>query len=110
MRRCAPDRAARSLIGCAVGARGVGRLADKFGRKPVMIVTAALFAATAVWCAYAGSAAMFTLARFVSGIAVGAASVFYDGDVLWQSVGFTATDSLRNNVVPGVIHIAATLV
>jgi SP family sugar:H+ symporter-like MFS transporter len=41
---------------------------------------------------------------------VGINSIFYYGDVLWQSVGFSSTDSLRNNVVTGVINIAATLV
>jgi SP family sugar:H+ symporter-like MFS transporter len=63
------------LIGCALGALGAGRLADQIGRRPVMIVSAVIFAITAWWSAYAGSAEMFTLARFVSGIAVGAASV-----------------------------------
>lgn len=41
---------------------------------------------------------------------VGINSIFYYGDVLWQSVGFSSNDSLRNNVVTGVINIAATLV
>ncbi len=63
------------LIGCAVGALIAGRLADRLGRKPVMLITALVFAATAVWSAFAGSATMFTIARFFSGIAVGAASV-----------------------------------
>jgi SP family sugar:H+ symporter-like MFS transporter len=63
------------LIGCAVGALIAGRLADMIGRKPVMFATAVIFAATAIWSAFAGSASMFTVARFFSGIAVGAASV-----------------------------------
>ncbi len=63
------------LIGCAVGALVAGRLADSLGRKPVMVITAVIFAATAIWSAFAGSAAMFTVARFFSGLAVGAASV-----------------------------------
>jgi SP family sugar:H+ symporter-like MFS transporter len=41
---------------------------------------------------------------------VGINSIFYYGDVLWQSVGFSSTDSLRNNVVTGLINILATLV
>jgi SP family sugar:H+ symporter-like MFS transporter len=63
------------LLGCAVGALVAGTLADRFGRRAVMILTAVIFAATAVWAGLAGSAAMFTLARFLSGIGVGAASV-----------------------------------
>jgi SP family sugar:H+ symporter-like MFS transporter len=63
------------LIGCAIGALIAGRLADRIGRRPVMIITAAIFALTAVWSALAGTAAIFTVARLVSGVAVGAASV-----------------------------------
>jgi SP family sugar:H+ symporter-like MFS transporter len=63
------------LIGCALGALSAGRLADSIGRRPVMIISAIIFALTALWSALAGSQSMFTVARFVSGIAVGAASV-----------------------------------
>lgn len=63
------------LIGCALGALGAGRLADRLGRRPVMVITAAVFVATAIWTAVAASVEMFIVARFVCGIAVGAASV-----------------------------------
>jgi SP family sugar:H+ symporter-like MFS transporter len=63
------------LIGCALGALSAGRLADSIGRRPVMIISAVIFAVTALWSALAGSQSMFTVARFLSGIAVGAASV-----------------------------------
>jgi SP family sugar:H+ symporter-like MFS transporter len=63
------------LLGCALGALFAGRWADRIGRKPTMLVTAAIFAATAVWAGIARSTTEFIVARFVSGIAVGAASV-----------------------------------
>ncbi len=63
------------LLGCAGGALVAGRLADRVGRRPVMIGCAAVFAVTAVWAGGAGSATAFTIARLASGIAVGAASV-----------------------------------
>jgi SP family sugar:H+ symporter-like MFS transporter len=63
------------LLGCAVGALVAGYLADRIGRRGVMILTAVIFAATAVWAGLAGSSTMFTIARFISGIGVGAASV-----------------------------------
>jgi len=63
------------LIGCALGALSAGRLADALGRRPVMVISAIIFALTAVWTGLSGSELTFTLARFVSGIAVGAASV-----------------------------------
>jgi SP family sugar:H+ symporter-like MFS transporter len=63
------------LLGCAVGALVAGYLADRIGRRGVMILTAVIFAATAVWAGLAGTSTMFTIARFISGIGVGAASV-----------------------------------
>jgi SP family sugar:H+ symporter-like MFS transporter len=52
-----------------------GRLADRLGRRRVMIGTAVVFAVTAAWAGLAGSAAVFIVARFLSGLGVGAASV-----------------------------------
>lgn len=63
------------LLGCACGALASGRVADAIGRRPVMLVAAALFAVTAIGCGFAPTSLTFTLVRFLSGIAVGAASV-----------------------------------
>jgi SP family sugar:H+ symporter-like MFS transporter len=63
------------LLGCAAGALVAGFLADRIGRRGVMILTSVIFAVTAVWAGLAGTSAMFTVARFISGIGVGAASV-----------------------------------
>jgi SP family sugar:H+ symporter-like MFS transporter len=63
------------LPGCAVGALVAGRLADRRGRRAVMFGAAGVFAVTAVWAALAGSVATFVVARFLSGLGVGAASV-----------------------------------
>ncbi|MGH9375061.1 MAG: sugar porter family MFS transporter [Terriglobia bacterium] len=63
------------LLGCALGALAAGRLADHLGRRLTMLLTAVTFAATAVWSGLSGSAGIFIVARFLSGIAVGAASV-----------------------------------
>jgi SP family sugar:H+ symporter-like MFS transporter len=41
---------------------------------------------------------------------VGINSVFYYGGVLWESVGFTTADSLRINVVTGLVNVVATFV
>jgi len=63
------------LIGCAIGALLAGRIADLHGRRIVMIVSAVIFALTAAGAGLASSTALFILARFISGIGVGAASV-----------------------------------
>lgn len=63
------------LLGCALGALAAGRLADYLGRRRTMLLTAVAFAVTAAWSGLSGNAAAFISARFLSGIAVGAASV-----------------------------------
>ncbi|MCH8556854.1 MAG: sugar porter family MFS transporter [Balneolia bacterium] len=66
---------ASMLLGCAVGAFFAGNLADKFGRKPVMMVTAAVFIVSAYGSGMSGSSAEFVFYRVLGGLAVGAASV-----------------------------------
>src|SRR3984957_12571111 len=63
------------LLGCAAGALVAGRLADRLGRRFVMIASAILFVITSLWAGGAASATTFTIARGWSGIAVGASSV-----------------------------------
>jgi len=66
---------ASMLLGCAAGAFFAGNLADKFGRKPVMIATAALFIFSAWGSGISGSSPEFVLYRILGGLAVGAASI-----------------------------------
>jgi MFS transporter, SP family, sugar:H+ symporter len=66
---------ASMLLGCAIGAFFAGTLADKFGRKPVMIVTALAFIISAWGSGAAGTSVQFVMARVLGGFAVGAASV-----------------------------------
>ncbi|MBV6418750.1 MAG: D-xylose-proton symporter [Steroidobacteraceae bacterium] len=63
------------LLGCAAGAYFAGRLADRIGRRTVMMIAAVLFFASALGAGAAGSSAMFIIARIVGGLGVGAASV-----------------------------------
>lgn len=66
---------ASMLLGCAAGAFFAGTLADKFGRKPVMIATAIAFIISAWGSGIAGGSFQFVMARIVGGFAVGAASI-----------------------------------
>ncbi|KAI0447750.1 MFS general substrate transporter [Xylaria telfairii] len=49
----------------------VGRLSDAVGRKPLYLLTMAMFAAATAWCALAGSIASFVAARAVCGLGAG---------------------------------------
>jgi len=66
---------ASMLLGCAAGAFFAGTLADKYGRKPVMIVTAIAFIISAWGSGISTSSTMFVFFRITGGLAVGAASV-----------------------------------
>jgi SP family sugar:H+ symporter-like MFS transporter len=63
------------LLGCAVGAFLAGTLADRFGRRSVLIVTSIFF----IWGSWGAGVAHgsleFILYRVMGGLAVGAASI-----------------------------------
>lgn len=66
---------ASMLLGCAVGAFFAGRLADLYGRRSMLIVSAVLFIISAWGSGIAGSSGEFIVYRILGGLAVGAASV-----------------------------------
>jgi len=63
------------LLGCAVGALCAGPAADKYGRKPVMVLTALVFAISAWGSGNADTANAFIWYRLLGGLGIGAASV-----------------------------------
>ena len=63
------------LLGCAVGAFFAGRLADRFGRRALLMTAAVLFIISAWGSGVAGDSAEFVVFRVLGGLAVGAASV-----------------------------------
>lgn len=66
---------ASMLLGCAIGAFFAGRLADRWGRRSVLIISALLFLLSALGAGAASGSLMFVAARVIGGFAVGAASV-----------------------------------
>lgn len=66
---------ASMLLGCAVGAFFAGRLADTYGRRSLLIVSAVLFIISAWGSGIALNSAEFIVYRILGGLAVGAASV-----------------------------------
>ena len=63
-----------ALLGCLAGALAVGGLSDKFGRKPLLIASALLFAASSVLTGWAPAFSWFVTWRIVGGTAIGMAS------------------------------------
>jgi len=63
------------LVGSAIGALLAGQYAEKMGRKPLMLLTAVLFAVGAAGAGASQSAEMFFIFRLIGGFGVGAASV-----------------------------------
>ncbi len=66
---------ASMLLGCAVGAFFAGRLADRFGRRSLLLVAAVFFIISAWGSGIASGSFEFVIYRILGGIAVGAASV-----------------------------------
>jgi SP family sugar:H+ symporter-like MFS transporter len=63
------------LLGCAVGAFIAGWLADKLGRRTILIIASLCFTVSALGAGIATTSAQFIFFRVLGGLAVGAASV-----------------------------------
>lgn len=63
-----------ALLGCLLGATVAGMMADRYGRRPLLIISAAIFFTTAIATGLADSFAIFLTARFFGGIGIGIAS------------------------------------
>ncbi|WP_246020908.1 sugar porter family MFS transporter [Arthrobacter echini] len=68
-----------TLLGCAIGAWFAGGLADRWGRKKVMVAAAILFAVNSAGSGYAFSEWDLMAWRLVGGLAIGTASVIVPG-------------------------------
>ncbi len=61
------------LAGATVGALSGGRLADRFGRRAILLATSVIFIAGAIICAVAVSLSMLVVGRIVVGLGIGLA-------------------------------------
>ncbi|MCL2330900.1 MAG: sugar porter family MFS transporter, partial [Phycisphaerae bacterium] len=63
------------LIGCMIGAGVAGWLSDRFGRKRVLVVTAAIYVVSAILTALPKNIDQLMVTRFICGLAVGISSM-----------------------------------
>ena len=61
-----------NLVGYVVGTLVLSPLADRLGRREMLLVTMAVTGLGSLWTAFTGDLATFTAARFVTGIGIGA--------------------------------------
>jgi MFS transporter, AAHS family, 4-hydroxybenzoate transporter len=62
-----------SSIGIMVGALSAGPIGDRFGRKPLLLVSLIIFGLASVFSAFAGSLLMLSVMRFFTGLGIGGA-------------------------------------
>ena len=70
---------AGASLGAAVGALAAGRLADKLGRKSLLVADALIYALGALLSAFTPSATVLLIARTLIGLAIGADSAIATG-------------------------------
>jgi MFS family permease len=62
------------IVGCIIGAMGVGKPSDAFGRKKLLIISAIMFLISAIGSGFAPDFTQFVLYRLLGGIGMGIAS------------------------------------
>ncbi len=63
------------LLGCVIGASVAGALSDRFGRRKILLLSAAIFALSSVATAFPDSLGPFCATRIIAGTAIGIASL-----------------------------------
>jgi SP family arabinose:H+ symporter-like MFS transporter len=95
-----------ALIGTVTGALISGRPADRYGRKPILFIIAALYLITAVGSALANNVTFFIIFRFLGGIGVGASSVvapMYIAEISPAKIRGRMTAMFQFNVISGIL-------
>ena len=63
-----------ALAGCLLGALTAGAMADRYGRKPLLVISAFIFLISAYGTGAYDTFLPFLIARFIGGVAIGIAS------------------------------------
>ncbi|NQU55033.1 MAG: MFS transporter, partial [Bacteroidetes bacterium] len=95
-----------ALIGTVIGALISGRPADRYGRKPILFIIAALYVITALGSALSNSVSSFIIFRFLGGIGIGASSVvapMYIAEISPAKIRGKMTAMFQFNVIFGIL-------
>lgn len=96
------------IFGGVIGALTAGKIADKTGRKPVLLLSALLFVVTSYLSAVADSFFLFTASRLLCGIAVGLAATvapMYISEISPAKMRGKATGTYDLSMVVGVLAV-----
>jgi sugar porter (SP) family MFS transporter len=94
------------LFGCVVGSLVAGKLADRFGRRRLLIQIALLFSVSSVAVACSNNIACFIAARFLGGIAVGGVSLLsplYVAEIAPSSVRGRLGALYQMSIIVGIV-------
>lgn len=94
------------LVGAIVGAGTSGPLADRFGRRTMTIVAAAVFIVGALGSAFAPNVTLLIVARVVLGLAVGSSTIFvplYISELAPAEVRGTLTSLFQLAITTGIV-------
>ena len=64
-----------AILGCIIGVLMAGRLSDAFGRKPMLMAAAVIFASSAIGCAIYSDFDQLVFYRIFGGMGIGIASI-----------------------------------
>ncbi|MBI0398429.1 sugar porter family MFS transporter [Cyclobacterium marinum] len=92
-----------ALLGSIMGVSIAGSLADKYGRKKVMILSAVLFSVSAIGCALAGTFNGLIVYRIIGGAGIGMVSI-----VSPMYISEVAPSSIRGSLV-SLYQLAITI-
>ncbi len=95
-----------ALIGTIIGALIGAKPADRWGRKPVLIVIAVLYLLSAILTAITSTWSLFLVFRVMGGLAVGASSVvapMYNAEISPTKMRGRLVATVQFNVVLGIV-------
>jgi sugar porter (SP) family MFS transporter len=94
------------LVGCILGSSIAGHLSDRYGRRSILRMSAAIFAISSIATALPENLLQFSVARLVAGTAIGIASMLaplYIAEISPQSMRGRLVSTNQLTIVAGIL-------